>query len=75
MMALPEQDKSILVGAILISQWVQTEQEQMISLPAVELQLESITKRVTQLLADFLSLRIHQEHFKYIYSQRGAGLY
>jgi F-box protein 21 len=52
MMALPEQDKSILVGAILISQWVQTEQEQMISLPAVELQLESITKRVTQLLAD-----------------------
>ena len=51
-MALPEQDKSILVGAILISQWVQTEQEHMISLPAVELQLEGITKRVKQLLAD-----------------------
>ena len=52
MMALPEQGKSILVGAILISQWVQTEQEHMISLPAVELQLEGITKRVKQLLAD-----------------------
>jgi hypothetical protein len=50
-MASPEQ-KSILDGAVLISQWVQTEQEHMINLPEVELKLEGITKHVKKLLAE-----------------------
>lgn len=50
LMALPEPQKSILDGAVLISQWIQTEQEHMISLTEVEQKLEDITKCVKQLL-------------------------
>jgi hypothetical protein len=52
LMALPESQKSILEGAVLISQWVQTEQEHLISLIEVELKLEDITKCVKQHLAE-----------------------
>ncbi|XP_046446006.1 F-box only protein 21-like isoform X1 [Daphnia pulex] len=52
LMDLPESQKSILEGAVLISQWVQTEQEHLISLIEVELKLEDITKCVKQHLVE-----------------------
>lgn len=47
--AKPESEKSLLEGAMLISQWGQIDQEHLTSLSEVETILESIAQRVRQL--------------------------
>lgn len=50
--ALPESQKSLLAGAVLISQWGQMEQNHLTSLHEVESIIDSIAQRVMQVIAE-----------------------
>lgn len=52
LISLPESQKSLLEGAVLISQWGQMEQEHLTNLSEVKEILDGIAARVTQLVGE-----------------------
>lgn len=52
LMALPTEQKSLLAGAVLISQWGQMEQKHLTSLSEIESIIDSIANRVRQVVGE-----------------------
>lgn len=52
LMSLPESQKSLLAGAVLISQWGQMEQNHLTTLSEVESIIDSIAQRVIQVAGE-----------------------
>ena len=62
LMARPNSEKSLLEGAVLISQWGQMELEHLTSMQEVEKILDNGIKAVTidSIMARFISLLVHK---------------